>query len=126
MFAFFYAGLHLAVDLFLDVGLEGQALRADLLERPFVAFGMTAFLLLLPLAATSNRTAIRRLGAHWRRLHMLCYAIAVLALVHFWWQVKAGHDKPWSYVLVLALLLAARLLAWCLGDRHAGAEVTER
>lgn len=114
----------LAVDLFLDVGLEGQALRADLLERPFVAFGMTAFLLLLPLAATSNRTAIRRPGAHWRRLHMLCYAIAVLALVHFWWQVKAGHDKPWSYAL--ALPLAARLLAWRLGDRHAGAEVTER
>lgn len=126
LFAFYYACMHLAVYLAFDAGFDGAAISDDVLERPFIFLGFAAFVLLVPLAATSNQAAIRAMGRVWRKLHSLSYVIAVLVVAHFWLQMKVGHTTPLPYSIVLALLLAARLLAWRLGDRGAGIEVKER
>lgn len=126
LFACFYAVLHLALYLAFDLAGDWWALGSDLLERPFILLGMLALLLQLPLAATSNQASMRRLGKGWRRLHLLTYPIAVLALLHHWCQTRVGHTPPVAWAIVLALLLAARLLAWRRGDRSPGIEVPER
>lgn len=107
-----YALLHLLVYAVLDQGLLWPQIIADVLKRPFITAGMAAFVLLLPLAATSFDGAIRRLGARrWQALHRLVYVAAGLALLHFWWKVKADTREPAIYLAVFALLLAARWLA---------------
>jgi len=107
-----YALLHLLVYAVLDQGLLWSQIVADVLKRPFITAGMTAFALLLPLAATSFDGAIRRLGARrWQALHRLVYLATGLALLHFWWKVKADTREPAIYLAVFVLLLAARWLA---------------
>jgi len=107
-----YALLHLLVYAVLDQGLLWSQIVADVLKRPFITAGMTAFALLLPLAATSFDGAIRRLGARrWQALHRLMYLATGLALLHFWWKVKADTREPAIYLAVFVLLLAARWLA---------------
>lgn len=107
-----YALLHLLVYAVLDQGLLWSQIVADVLKRPFITAGMTAFALLLPLAATSFDAAIRRLGARrWQALHRLVYVATSLALLHFWWKVKADTREPAIYLAVFGLLLAARWLA---------------
>lgn len=126
LFTFFYASLHLTVYVTFDAALDLEAVRDDLGQRPFIVIGLAAFVLLLPLAATSNQAAMRSLGGHWRRLHTLTYLIALLALWHHWAHVKVGDWSPMPCSLVLGLLLAFRLVAWKLGDRSASVEVNER
>ena len=119
--AFAYATLHLATWAFLDLGLDGAAIFEDLTERPYVMVGMVAFLLLAALAATSTRRSIRRLGAaRWRRLHACVYPAAVLAILHFFWLVKADYRSPIVHGMVLLTLLAARFV-WKHRSTH-GAE----
>jgi sulfoxide reductase heme-binding subunit YedZ len=112
-----YALLHVLVYAVLDQGLFWPQLLADLLKRPFITAGMAAFVLLLPLVATSSGGAMRHLGPRrWQLLHRLVYAATALVLLHFWWMVKADTREPAVYVLVFALLLAAR---WAgSGRRH--------
>jgi sulfoxide reductase heme-binding subunit YedZ len=126
LFTFFYACLHLCVYLAFDAGLDMKAVREDVVERPFIVLGLAAFALLVPLAATSNQAAIRRLGRRWRRLHTLTYVIAVLAIAHFWAHVKVGEMNPLPYTVAMAGLLACRVLAWRRGEGVAGVEVRER
>ena len=83
----------------------------DILKRPFIALGFTAFLLLLPLALTSTKGWIRRLGRKWTQLHRLVYAAAVCAVIHFAWKVKVFTGDPVLYAVILTLLLGFRL-AW--------------
>lgn len=107
-----YALLHVLVYTVLDQGLLWSEIIADVLKRPFITAGMAAFALLLPLAATSFDGAIRRLGARrWQALHRLVYVATGLALLHFWWKVKADTREPAIYLAVFGLLLAARWLA---------------
>lgn len=107
-----YALVHLLVYAVLDQGLLWSQIFDDILKRPFITAGMAAFILLLPLAATSLDAAIRRLGARrWQALHRLVYAATGLALLHFWWKVKADTAEPAIYLAVFALLLAARFVA---------------
>jgi sulfoxide reductase heme-binding subunit YedZ len=109
--AFGYACLHLSVYLALDQVFDWSAVVEDVAERPYVTAGATAFLCLVPLAATSTRGAQRRLGGRrWRNLHRLAYAAAAAAVVHFLWLVKADLREPLLYAGVLAALLGARLL----------------
>jgi sulfoxide reductase heme-binding subunit YedZ len=108
LLAFAYASLHAAAYLVLDRGLVGDEIVTDLLKRPYIAFGATAFLLLVPLAATSTRAAMRRLGRHWQRLHRLVYVAAALAVLHFLWLVKVDNLEPLVYGVVLGVLLLAR------------------
>ena len=107
-----YALLHLLTYAVLDQGLLWSQIVGDILKRPFITAGMAAFVLLLPLAATSFDAAIRRLGARrWQALHRLVYVASALALLHFWWKVKADTAEPAIYLAVFVLLLAARLVA---------------
>lgn len=109
LFAFFYLASHLLFYVTVDQELAWSILLEDVAERPFITFGFTAFLLLVPLAATSSGRAQRYLGRRWLTLHRLVYPAAVLGCVHFWWQVKADIREPLAYSAVLALLLGWRL-----------------
>jgi methionine sulfoxide reductase heme-binding subunit len=117
LFAFFYLALHFSTYALLDLGLlyaPGQAwetLLADIAERPYITVGFTALLLLIPLAVTSTRGMQRRLGRNWAKLHRLVYVVAVLGVVHYYWQVKSDLDfaEPLLYAFVFALLLGVRL-----------------
>lgn len=111
LFAFAWACAHLANWLWLDLWFDWMLIADDILERPYVTIGFAAFVLLVPLAATSNAFAIRRLGGRrWQALHRSVYAIAILGVLHFWWLVKADVLEPLLYALVLTALLAMR--AW--------------
>lgn len=110
LFAFFYALLHLTVYLWLDRQLLWSEILVDLTERPYITLGFAAILILVPLAATSTRAMMRRLGRNWKRLHRGVYAAAVLGVVHFWWLVKADVTEPLVYAVILGLLLGARRL----------------
>jgi sulfoxide reductase heme-binding subunit YedZ len=108
---FGYACLHVTTYVALDWGFDASAMLEDVVERPYVTAGATAFLCLVPLAATSTRATLRRLGARrWVRLHRLVYVAAGAAIVHFLWLVKADLREPILYGSVLAALLAARML----------------
>jgi methionine sulfoxide reductase heme-binding subunit len=107
--AFGYATLHVAVYLGLDQWFELAYILEDILERPFITAGAAAFLLLLPLALTSTRGAIRRLGRRWQRLHRLVYPAAILAVVHYFGMVKLDTREPLLFAGLLALLFVFRL-----------------
>jgi methionine sulfoxide reductase heme-binding subunit len=109
LWAFAYACIHLTIYLALDLGGYWAQILDDIVERPFITAGFFAWLLLLPLAATSTRAMIRRLGHGWQRLHRLVYPAAALAVLHLLWLVKADLSEPLIYAAVLALLLALRL-----------------
>lgn len=109
LFAFFYALVHLTSYLWLDQFFDWGEILRDIIKRPFITVGMTAFLLMLPLAFTSTNRMMRRLGGHWRRLHRLIYLLAPLALLHYFWLVKADIRLPVIYALLLGVLLGYRL-----------------
>lgn len=113
LYAFFYACLHFTAWLWLDQGFSWSAILTDIGKRPYITVGFTAFVLLIPLAATSTRGMLRRLGGRrWQRLHRLVYVIAPLGVLHFVWLVKADWLEPAAYGVILALLLLLRLPQW--------------
>lgn len=113
LYAFFYASLHLTVYLVLDLQGYWPQVLGDIVKRPYITVGFLAWLGLLPLAITSTRGWMRRLGRRWGQLHRLVYAVGVLAVLHFWWLVKADIREPAIYAGVLAVLLGARIVrAW--------------
>ncbi len=105
---FVYVALHLLVWLVLDVQLPSQ-IWADILKRPYITVGMAAFLLLLPLALTSNNWSVRRLGPRWRKLHRLVYAAALLGAMHYLLLAKGFQIEPLAYLAAIIALLALRL-----------------
>ncbi len=109
LFAFFYAALHFATYMVLDLFFDFAAIGADILKRPYITVGFSALVLMIPLALTSNAAMIRRLGKRWQQLHYLVYGIAILGVVHFYWLVKADIRRPLQYGSALALLLGFRL-----------------
>jgi sulfoxide reductase heme-binding subunit YedZ len=111
LFAFFYAALHFATYMFLDLFFDFSAIAKDIIKRPYITVGFTAFVLMIPLAITSTTAMIRRLGKRWQQLHYLVYVIAILGVVHFYWLVKADIRRPMQYGAVLALLLGYRLFS---------------
>ena len=109
LLAFYYITCHLLVWLFLDVQILSEIWK-DILKRPYITIGMAGFLLLVPLAVTSNNMSIRKLGApKWKRLHQLSYVAAILGAVHFVMLAKTWHAEPLIYLAVVLLLLLARL-----------------
>ncbi len=124
LFVFAYAALHLLCYAWLDMGLEPGDIARDIAKRPFILVGFTAFVLLTPLAATSWNRAIRTLGAaRWQALHRLVYAVAVLAVLHFFWM-RAGKNnfaEVQVYAGVLGLLLGWRLWRLWPGQRRGAA-----
>ncbi|WP_376876627.1 protein-methionine-sulfoxide reductase heme-binding subunit MsrQ [Albirhodobacter sp. R86504] len=108
LLGFFYVALHLTAWLWFDMGLLLSQAVADLWKRPYLTYGIIAFLLLIPLALTSNNASIRKLGAKWRMLHMLVYPAVTLGVVHYLMQMKVISNEGWIWLAVLIVLLAAR------------------
>ncbi|MBI3375986.1 MAG: sulfoxide reductase heme-binding subunit YedZ [Betaproteobacteria bacterium] len=115
LYAFFYACWHFTAFIWFDHWFDVMEIGKDVVKRPFVTVGFSAFVLLLPLAATSTDAMLRRLGRNWQRLHRLVYAIATLGVLHYWWLVKRDITEPLIFAAVLALLLGVRL-AWRLRE----------
>ncbi len=109
LFAFFYALVHLCIYLILDQQLDPGAIISDLLERPYIAAGTAAFSILLPLAITSNRAMVKRLGKRWQRLHRWVYIAACAAVVHYVWLAKGDRVEPFVYLAIVMALLIVRL-----------------
>jgi len=108
LLTFYYIAAHLAVWLFLDVQIPAQ-IWADIVKRPYITIGMAGFVLMLPLAITSNNLSVRKLGPRWRKLHKLVYPVALLGAVHFVMLRKGWQVEPLLYLAGIALLLALRL-----------------
>lgn len=110
LLAFAYALLHLSVYVWLDQGLDLAAVWKDIVKRPYITVGMLAFVLLVPLAATSNAASIRRLGPDWNLLHRVVYVAAVAAALHFALLVKSLTAEPIFYASLIGGLLIVRLI----------------
>ena len=109
LFAFFYVVLHFTVYAVLDQSLDIAAITEDIVKRPYITLGMAGLLMLVPLAVTSTRGMMRRLGKRWQRLHRLVYVIAIVAVWHFYWQVKLDALEALVYAMILAVLLVTRI-----------------
>jgi sulfoxide reductase heme-binding subunit YedZ len=122
LFAFFYASIHLAIYLVVDLGGFWSQILTEIGRKPFITAGFLAWLLMIPLAITSTRAMMRRLGARWQRLHRLVYPSGALAALHFLWQVKYGEAiatiEPVIYAGIFALLMLARLPDWLRRSRR--------
>ncbi|MBK9712278.1 MAG: sulfoxide reductase heme-binding subunit YedZ [Kouleothrix sp.] len=108
LYAFFYVCVHLLIFAVVDYGLDLELIQQAIVEKRYVLVGFTAFLLLLPLAVTSTKGWMRRLGKRWKKLHRLVYLAAPLAVVHFVWLVKADIREPLTYGAAVAALLLLR------------------
>lgn len=109
LFMFFYVCLHFTTYIWLDQSFDWMAIVKDIAKHPYVLVGFSAFVLTIPLAVTSNKAMMQKLGAQWKKLHQLVYLIALLGVVHFWWLVKKDIREPLMYALALALLLGIRV-----------------
>jgi sulfoxide reductase heme-binding subunit YedZ len=112
LFTFFYAALHFGTYIVLDQFFAWAFILKDIAKRPYITVGFSAFVLMVPLALTSTKGWIRRLGRRWQVLHRLVYVSAVFGVVHFFWKVKADTRDPFIYAAILAGLLAVRLWFW--------------
>lgn len=118
LFCFFYASLHFLAFAGLDQWFDLAAIWTEVVKRPYITMGFAAFVLLIPLAATSTNAMIRRLGGkNWQRLHRLVYAVAVLAIAHYVWHKAGKNDfaEVSAYGAVVALLLGVRVVRWARG-----------
>lgn len=112
LFAFFYGTLHFLTYIWLDKFFDWHEIVKDVYKRPFITAGFTAFVLLIPLAITSTKGWIRRLGKKWRLLHRLIYVSAAVGVVHYIWLVKKDIRQPVIYAVIFAVLLLWRMGAW--------------
>ena len=113
LYAFFYGCLHLMTYVWLDKFFDVHEMLADIAKRRFITAGLTAFTLMIPLALTSTKWSIRKLGGkRWQALHRLIYFSAAAGVIHYTWLVKADKKKPLEYAVVLSVLIAYRLAAW--------------
>lgn len=113
LFAFFYGTLHFLTYVWLDQFFDVHSMTKDVVKRPFITVGFSAFVLLIPLAATSTRKMIQRLGGRrWQLLHRLTYVSATAGVVHFLWLVKRDKTQPSIYAAILAVLLGYRAIVW--------------
>ncbi len=109
LWMFFYACLHITAYVWLDFAFMWDEIFKDVAKHPRILVGFAAFVLAVPLAATSNSWMIKKLKTNWKKLHKLVYLIAILAVVHFWMLVKKDITEPFFYAVVLVILLAIRL-----------------
>lgn len=107
--SFFYVTCHLFIYAILDQWLDWLAIVDDIKDRPYITVGFAAFVLLVPLAVTSTDAMQRKLQSTWVKLHKLIYVISILAILHFWWLVKADLLEPFIYASILAVLLGYRV-----------------
>jgi sulfoxide reductase heme-binding subunit YedZ len=118
LFAFFYAALHFTTFLWFDHFFDLGEMWKDVVKRPFITVGFTAFLLLIPLALTSTNAMVRRLGSkRWQKLHRTVYLIGSLAIIHFWWMKSGKNDfaQPILFGTIMLFLLGVRVM-WHVGQ----------
>ena len=113
LFCFFYACIHLTLFAQFYLGWDAARLLEELIERPYITVGFGAWLIMLPLAITSNRAMQRRLRKNWQRLHFGVYPAAILVSLHFVWQSRSDFGEALIYSSIFALLLAWRLIRYC-------------
>ena len=125
LFAFFYASVHLSIYLVIDLGGFWSQIFAEIAKKPYITVGFTAWLLMIPLAITSTKGMMRRLGRHWQQLHRLVYVIGLCGVLHFMWLVKSGNkiaiSEPLIYLAILLALYAFRVPTWIKQWRSASA-----
>jgi sulfoxide reductase heme-binding subunit YedZ len=121
LFAFFYGCLHFLTYIWLDQFFDLHSVYKDVWKRPFITAGFTAFVLMIPLALTSTKWAIRKLGKRWQMLHRLIYVSAIAGVTHYIWLVKKDVRTPLIYAAVLAALLLYRVFVWVWQRRSAAA-----
>ena len=109
LFAFFYVCLHFLTYIVLDQFFDMEAILEDIMDRPYITVGFTAFVLLIPLAVTSTKKMALRLGNKWRKLHSLVYLISGLGILHYYWQAKADIRIPILLAIIFTILMALRL-----------------
>jgi sulfoxide reductase heme-binding subunit YedZ len=113
LFAFFYGVLHFLTYIWLDKFFDVHEMLHDVAKRKFITIGFTGFVLLIPLALTSTKGWIGRLGGRrWQNLHRLIYLSAIAGVIHYWWLVKADIHLPLEYGAILAVLLGYRVIVW--------------
>ncbi len=114
LFTFFYACLHLTTYIWLDQWFEVASIAKDIFKRPFITIGFAAFVLMVPLALTSNHWSMKTLGRNWGKLHRLIYLIAIAAMLHYFWHKggKNNYNEPLIYAGIIALLFAVRIGYW--------------
>jgi sulfoxide reductase heme-binding subunit YedZ len=117
LFAFFYVALHFTTYIWFDKWFDVFAILKDIVKRPFIMVGFAAFVLLIPLAITSPKAMVKKLGRRWQTLHKLIYPIAALAILHFWWMKAGKHDLilPKIYGAIVIVLLVWRVIVWLRG-----------
>ncbi|WP_347989633.1 protein-methionine-sulfoxide reductase heme-binding subunit MsrQ [Methylomonas sp. AM2-LC] len=121
LFAFFYASLHFLTYLVLDQFFDWTSIVNDIVKRPYITVGFPAFLLLIPLAITSNNRVIKLLGGkRWLLLHRTVYVCAIGGVVHYWWLVKKDLTNPITFAVLLTVLLSIRLFYWLRGLQKSG------
>jgi sulfoxide reductase heme-binding subunit YedZ len=124
LFAFFYASIHFSIYFILDRSLMFDGLWDDIVKRPYITVGFSAFVLMIPLAITSTKGWIRRLGGQrWNLLHKLVYVSASLGVLHYWWKVKLDVTNPMIYAAIVAMLLGWRVVK-AMNKRQAAAART--
>jgi sulfoxide reductase heme-binding subunit YedZ len=113
LYAFFFAVLHFTTYIWFDKWFDVAAMLKDIGKRPFITVGFAAFVLLIPLAVTSPKVMVRKLGRRWQTLHRAIYLIAALAILHFWWMKAGKHDfeLPKIYGSIVIVLLGWRVIA---------------
>ncbi len=109
LYVFFYAFCHFLIWFIADHSLNITDMLDDIIERPYITLGFSAFLILIPLAITSNRVMLRKLGKHWKTLHKLTYLVAILVVLHFIWLTKADYLEAGIYALITVALLLQRV-----------------
>ena len=126
LFVFFYACVHLTAYLYIDMQLNVSDIVEDIIKHKYITIGMFAFLTLIPLAITSTKGWIRRLGKRWRKLHQVVYITAIAATVHYLWAVKKDTFLPLVYLAIFTLLLGYRFMLWQRSRRSAGSPTSGR
>ncbi len=127
LFAFFHGTLHLMTYVWLDKFFAWREMLKDVGVRPFITMGFTAFVLMVPLAATSTAGMIRRLGGRrWQELHRLIYLSAVAGVIHYYWLVKLDERLPLRYAAIVAILLASRVVIYLVERRRPGTRAVEQ
>ena len=112
LYAFFYGTLHVLAYLLIDHALVWHMIGIDIIESPYIWFGVLAYIIVLLLALTSSKWAKKRMGKNWKRLHRLIYIAAVAAVIHYFWQLKGNLAEPFFYSIIAFLLLGFRILVW--------------
>ena len=109
LYSYFYCCCHFAIWFIADHSLDLGDMLEDIVKRPYITLGFSAFVLLLPLAVTSNQAMLRRLGRKWKTLHQLVYLIVILGVLHYLWLVKADYLEPGIYAIIAMVLLLHRI-----------------